>query len=124
MDVNAKTVWERIMDVMKANNIEAYPPATKKGECTYEYVVVKQEGSSQYLSFSSEAHYYTFLLYVPQHKYASFERFKKTVKDVIREQLYPLIMPTGLETPEFFDDTFNAHMVSIQYRNNVHNARL
>lgn len=124
MDANVKTVWERIMDVMKTNDIEAYPPATKKGECLHEYVVVKQEGGSQYLDFSSEVHYYTFLLYVPQHKYASLERFKKTVKEVIAKELYPLIMPTGLETPEFFDDTFNAHMVSIQYRNNMRNAHL
>ena len=124
MSVEVKTVWERIMDVMIANDIEAYPPASKKGECTHEYVVVKQDGGSQYQNFSTEAHYYTLLLYVPQHKYASLEKFKAKVKEVVATNLYPLLMPTGLETPDFFDDTFKAHMVSVQYRNNARNAQL
>lgn len=124
MSVEEKTVWERIIDAMKAHSVEAYPPATKKGECIHEYVVIKQDGSSQYQSFSTEAHYYTLLLYVPQHKYASLERFKKEVKEIVATDLYPLLMPTGLETPDFFDDTFKAHMVSVQYRNNVRNTHL
>lgn len=124
MSVEEKTVWECIMDAMKAHSVEAYPPATKNGECIHEYVVIKQDGGSQYQSFSTEAHYYTLLLYVPRNKYASLERFKKEVKDVVATDLYPLLMPTGLETPDFYDDTFKAHMVSIQYRNNVRNAHL
>lgn len=124
MSTEVKTVWEHIMDAMIANGIEVYPPASKKGECVHEYVVVKQDGTSQYQDFSTEAHYYTLLLYVPQHKYASLERFKAKVKEAMATDLYPLLMPTGLETPDFFDDTFKAHMVSIQYRNNVRNVQL
>lgn len=124
MDVEKKTVWERIMDVMNAHNIEAYPPANKRGECKKEYVVVKQDGSSQYQDFSTEVHYYTFLLYVPQHQYASLEKFKQRIKELIASELFPMLMPTGLETPDYFDDTFKAHMVSIQYRNNVRNKHL
>lgn len=124
MSVEEKTIWQRIMDAMKEHNIKAYPPATKEGECTHEYVVVKQDGSSQYQNLSSEAHYYTLLLYVPRHKYVLLEKFKKEIKEIMAVDLYPLLMPTGLETPDFFDDTFKAHMVSIQYRNNVRNTHL
>lgn len=119
-----KTVWQRIMDALKAHRIEAYPPASKNGECIHEYVVVKEDGSSQYQSFSTEARYYTLLLYVPQHKYALLEKFKKEVKEIVATDLYPLLMPTGLETPSFYDDALKAHMVSVQYRNNVRNTHL
>lgn len=119
-----KTVWQRIMDALKAHRIEAYPPASKNGECIHEYVVVKEDGSSQYQSFSTEARYYTLLLYVPQHKYALLEKFKKEVKEIVATDLYPLLMPTGLETPSFYDDALKAHMVSVQYRNNARNTHL
>lgn len=118
-----RTVWEVVFDVLN-KHFETYPPASKRGECTKEYIVVKQDGASQYRQTSSEAHYYTLLLYVPQNKYARLERFKKEVKDVVAKELYPLLMPTGLETPAFYDDAYKAHMVSVQYRNNVRNNHL
>lgn len=119
-----QTVWEKIVDAISNHNIEVYPPATKKGECKKEYVVVKQDGSSQYQDFSSEAHYYTLLLYVPQFEYASLEKFKEEVKAIVATDLYPVLMPTGNETPDYYDETFKAHMVSIMYRNNVRNKQL
>ena len=121
---STKSVWQKCMDVLKENKVEAYPPATKEGECLREYVVLKQDGGSQYQTFSSEVQYYTFLLYVPRTKYASLAFFKEKVKEVIATDLYPLLMPTGLETPDFYDDSVKAYMVSIQYRNNVHNKHL
>lgn len=119
-----KTIWERIAEALLDSKIETYPPATKNGECTSRYVVVKANGSSQAGTYSSEYHYYTLLLYVPQNEYTSLERFKAEVKEIMHNKLFPMLMPTGLETPDFFDDTYNAHMVSIQYRNNVRNKDL
>lgn len=54
-----KTVWERIADALIAHGYDVYPPAIKDGECKSEYIVIKQDGSSQYSDLSSEADYYT-----------------------------------------------------------------
>lgn len=119
-----KTIWERIADVLLEHKYNVYPPAIKKGECTEEYIVIKQDGSSRSLAFSSETDYYTLLLYVPREQYTRLEKFKQEVKGVMATDLYPLLMPTGLTTPDFYDDTYKAHMTSIQYRNNARNKQL
>ena len=121
---DAKTVWELISETLQRNDIEVYPPATKHGECKKEYVVVKGDGSSQIGGLSSEVHYYTFMLYVPKNKYNQLEKFKQVVKGIVATDLNPMLMPTGQETPDFYDDTVKAHMVSITYRNSVRNSQL
>lgn len=113
-----KTVWENIMDVLIANGIEAYPPATKKGECLRKYVVVKQDGSSQINGYSSRRVYYRFLLYVPRNEYSELSKFEKEVKTVLDEQLYPLIKPSGQTETDFYDDNINGHLRVFLYQNN------
>lgn len=119
-----KTVWEQIFDALQRSGYEVYPPALKSGECLSEYIVVKGDGSSQTGTYSSETAYYTVMLYVPKNEYTRLLRFKKEVKDVFARELYPMLIPTGQETPDFFDDTVKAHMVSLTYRNSVRNSHL
>ena len=64
------------------------------------------------------------MLYVPKNKYNQLEKFKQVVKSIVATDLNPMLMPTGQETPEFYDDTVKAHMVSITYRNSVRNSQL
>lgn len=116
-----KTLVQAIILVLKDNGVDAYPPATKKGECTKEYVVVKNSGSSQIGNLSSEVHYTDILCYVPQNKYTSLETFKNHVKEIIHNNLYPRAMETGSETSDYFDDDIKGHMVSFMLRNNVRN---
>ena len=119
-----KTVWECISEALRLHQIDVYPPATKVGECKKEYVVVKGDGSSQIGSLSSQSNYYTIMMYVPKNKYTQLERYKKIVKEIVAADLYPMLMPTGQETPDFYDDTVKAHMVSITYRNSIRNSQL
>lgn len=118
-----KTVWEIIADQLIKDGIDVYPPATHKGECLSQYVVLKEDGSSQAFSFSTETQYYTLLCYVPKNKYTDLKRFVNRCEKCISE-LSPMIMPTGLKTPDYYDDDKKAHMVSIQYRNYVRNVLL
>lgn len=119
-DINTeKTVWENIMDVLKMNGFEVYPPATKKGECTKKYIVVKQDGASQINRYSSVRVYYRFLLYVPRNEYSELSKFEKEVKTVLDEQLYPLIKPSGQTETDFYDDNINGHLRVFLYQNNV-----
>ena len=116
-----KTVVEAIILLLKENGIDAYPPATKKGECIKEYVVVKNSGASQIGTYSSQVRYTDIMCYVPQNKYTNLEGFKMRVKQIIRDNLYPRVMETGSETTDYFDDEIKGHMVSFMLRNNVRN---
>lgn len=120
----SQTVWEKIFTTLKDNSIEVYPPATKEGECSSKYVVLKQDGSSQIGSLSSQVVYYTVMLYVPKNKYNQLEVFKKEVQDTIAKELFPLLMPTGNETPDFYDSSVKAHMTSVMYRVSKRNKHL
>lgn len=122
--MDERTIWERIADALLESGFEVYPPATKVGECKEKYIVVKTAGSSQINGYSSEAHYYNILLYVPQNEYNELDKFKKEVKEAISTKLFPLLMPTGQEQPDYYDDSYKAHMITIQYRNNVRNKNL
>ena len=119
-----KTVLELCADALKTHNIDVYPPANKTGECKKEYVVLKKDGAAQVGEYSSQSNYYTFMMYVPKAMYTQLERFKKIVTDIISTDLYPMLMPTGQETPDFYDDSVKAHMVSVTYRNSVRNNHL
>lgn len=116
-----KTVVQAIILLLKDNGVDAYPPATKEGVCTKEYVVVKNSGSSQIGTISSEVHYTDIICYVPKNKYTSLETFKNHVKEIIHNNLYPRVMETGSETQDYFDEDIKGHMVSFMLRNNVRN---
>lgn len=109
-------IWEIIQKKLEENSIKVYPPATHKGECKEQYVVLRQSGSSQLGNFSSEIVYFDFLLYVPYNKYQTLDDFERTVKNVIDTQLYPMLMPTGNNTPDYYDDEIKGHMRSFKYR--------
>lgn len=117
-------VWEIIYEALNESGINVYPPATKIGECKEKYLVVKQSYTTQLSNFSSEIVYYDFLLYVPQNEYHILDSFSEEVKNVINTKLYPLLMPTGEETEDYYEETIKAHMRSFLYRNVRRNKHL
>lgn len=119
-----KTVWEMLFEALKNEGIKVYPPATKTGECTEPYVVVKESGASEIPGISSQSRYFTVMVYVPKDTYTQLAREKSRTKEVIAEKLYPILFPTGEETPDFYDDTVKAHTTSILYRNSIRNKHL
>lgn len=114
-----KSVWETIADALIRNGIKVYPPAMKMGECKEEYVVLKQAGSVQVESYSSIWEYYMFILYVPKERYTRLFSFEREVRNVIWNELYPMIKPTGLKENDSFDDNINAHIRAFTYRNSI-----
>lgn len=105
--------------------IDTYAPDSKKGDCKQPYTVLKYAGGAQAQQYSTEYQYYDLLCYVPKDQYWSLKPYVDICKAVMsKAPIYPMLMPTGVETPSFFDDLYNAHMISIQYRNNVRNEHL
>lgn len=119
-----ETVWEKIYRVLKKNSVDVYAPASKVGECKKRYAVLKNDGTSQIGSLSSQVVYYTIMLYVPKNEYSSLERFKSEVADIVDRELFPLLMSTGAENPDFYDDTVKAHMATLTYKVNKRNKHL
>lgn len=108
--------WQDIFMHLKNAGFDVYSPGMKIGECTSEYLVVKNDGSSKHLSFSTDVDLYSVMCYVPKEKYSSLEPLVQRVKNSMKE-LEPMIKPYGSQTPSYYDDSYKAHMISIEYKN-------
>lgn len=108
--------WQDIFLNLKNQGFDVYSPGIKTGECISEYVVVKNDGSSKHTSFSTDIDLYAVMCYVPKNKYSSLEPLVQRVKNAMK-RLEPMIKPYGTQTPSYYDDSYKAHMVSIEYKN-------
>ena len=119
------TVWDMVQRALIDAGIDTYAPSQHQGDCTDFYAVLKFDGGSQFQSYSSTQDTYTLLCYAPRNEYVGLLDFVEKCENVMaKEPIYPMLMPTGMKTPSFFDDTINGYMISIQYRNNVRNEHL
>ncbi len=108
--------WQDIFKHLEKQGFNVYSPGVKVGDCIFEYVVVKNDGSSKHLSFSTDVDLYAVICYVPKEKYSSLEPLVQRVKNSMKE-LEPMILPYGSQTPSYYDDSIKAHMISIEYKN-------
>lgn len=108
--------WQDIFKHLTSSGFDVYSPGMKVGECTKEYVVVKNDGSSRLASFSTDDDLYAVMCYVPKQSYSKLEPMVQRVKKAMKE-LEPMILPYGSQTPSFYDDSYKAHMISIEYKN-------
>lgn len=108
--------WQDIFKHLASSGFDVYSPGMKVGECTKEYVVVKNDGSSRLASFSTDDDLYAVMCYVPKQSYSKLEPMVQRVKKAMKE-LEPMILPYGSQTPSFYDDSYKAHMISIEYKN-------
>ena len=108
--------WQDIFKHLTSSGFDVYSPGMKVGECTKEYVVVKNDGSSRLASFSTDDDLYAVMCYVPKQSYSKLEPMVQMVKKAMKE-LEPMILPYGSQTPSFYDDSYKAHMISIEYKN-------
>jgi len=112
----AESRWQDIYLHLKKAGFNVYSPGIKTGECTKEYLVVKNDGSSKHASFSTDNDFYAVMCYVPRNKYSTLEPLVQRVKEAMKD-LEPMILPYGTQTSSYYDDSFKAHMVSIEYKN-------
>jgi hypothetical protein len=112
----ADSRWQDIFLHLKKVGFDVYSPGVKVGECTNEYIVIKNDGSSKHTSFSTDVDMYAVMCYVPKDKYSQLEPLVQRVKEKMKE-LEPMIFPYGTQTPSYYDDSYKAHMISIEYKN-------
>lgn len=112
----AESRWQDIFLHLKKEGFDVYSPGTKVGECTEEYIVVKNDGSSKHPTVSSDNDLYAVMCYVPKESYSRLEPMVQEVKSAMKG-LEPMILPYGSQTPSYYDDSHKAHMISIEYKN-------
>lgn len=112
----AESRWQDIFLHLKKEGFDVYSPGTKVGECTEEYIVVKNDGSSKHPTVSSDNDLYAVMCYVPKENYSRLEPMVQEVKKAMKG-LEPMILPYGSQTPSYYDDSYKAHMISIEYKN-------
>lgn len=112
----AESRWQDIFLHLKEVGFDVYSPGIKVGECTEEYIVVKNDGSSKHPTVSSDNDLYAVMCYVPKENYSRLEPMVQEVKKVMKG-LEPMILPYGSQTPSYYDDSYKAHMISIEYKN-------
>ena len=114
---HSQSVWQSIFRHLKKEGFEVYSPGMKTGECTSKYIVVKNDGSSRHTSFSTDVDLYAVMCYVPKDNYSELESYVQQVKEAMKG-LKPMVLPYGMQTPSYYDDTYKAHTISITYKNN------
>ena len=105
-----------IYDCLKAANIQTYLQGQHKGMCKNAYVVVKPGIVAPYLQLSTNVCYYELLLYIPKEYPTQVESFKDTVKKAMLD-LYPMMIFADAESSPYFDDSVEAWMVDLTYKN-------
>lgn len=112
----ANSRWQDICNALQGAGFDVYSPGTKVGDCTSNYVVVKNDGSTGHPVFSTDIDFYSVMCYVPKLKYSELEPMVQSVKQTMKT-LKPMILQHSYQTPSFYDDSCKAHMVSIEYKN-------
>lgn len=108
--------WQDIYSHLKSKGYEVYAPGTKVGECTSPYVVVKNDGSYKHANFSTDRDQYAIMCYVPRGQYSKLEPMVIQLKKDMKE-LEPMILQYGQMLPSYYDDTYKAHYITIEYEN-------
>ena len=65
----ADSRWQDIYLHLKKSGFDVYSPGIKTGDCTKEYIVVKNDGSSKLPNFSTDDDLYAVLLQICKNEY-------------------------------------------------------
>jgi hypothetical protein len=111
-----KSQWQQLYDFLKSKKLNIYSPSQPIGECKNKYIAIKYAGSTRHAYCSTDVDIYTIFCYVPKNNYSEIEGYVQEVKSAMKG-IYPQFIPTGQQTPSFYDEDIKAHMVSIDYKN-------
>lgn len=109
----------RVQDIyifLKEKGYDVYFPAQKVGDCVSPYVVVKHDGATKDLNFSTDIDTYSIMVYVPQKSYSQLEVLVRKIRQDMKE-LEPMIRYNDSMMTSFYDDSIKGHMTSISFRN-------
>lgn len=110
-----KEIIKQIRDILEENGTDVYFPSQHKGECIKEYIVIKNDGSTDEYTVSAERPLYTIMCYVPENEYSRLETLVFETKQKMKK-MFPIVMYAGNETASYYDEDIKGHMISFQYQ--------
>lgn len=118
-DIGEKnSVWQIVADIlMKYGSLKVYPPAVHKGVVEEPYIVLKEDGAAVVPGYSSMYRYFRIMIYVPRNQYSLLDQYETELKEILREKIFPLLLPTGSQESDYYDDNYNGYMRALLYRN-------
>lgn len=114
--MNKESVLKQIRHHLENKGFNVFYPTQHEGECITEYLVISYTNAVKQEPVSTSGDIYDIMCYVPKNRYSRSMEIAAEVRETMKE-LFPLVRPTGYETPTFYDEEVNAHMVSIEYVN-------
>ena len=109
--------YKDILISLSNAGFDVYTPGMHNGECKKPYIVVLNAGTDEIYGISSTQTIYEILLYVPVNNRTYLDEFADNVKNVMRRDLWPMILPVNSELADYVDDEKKAHMRVLQYKN-------
>ncbi len=111
-----KTPVQMVFDFLKEKGIKVYMPLQHVGEVKDNFVVVKPSYSDQFVQLSTTQTLIDVMCYSPKNKFSSQDSYVRSVKKLMSELGFILmIRATDFETEPFYDEEYNGWMVSVQY---------
>ena len=109
--------YKDILISLSNAGFDVYTPGMHNGECKKPYIVVLNAGTDEIYGISSTQTIYERLWYVPIKNRTYLDEFADNVKNVMRRDLWPMILPVNSELADYVDDEKKAHMRVLQYKN-------
>lgn len=111
-----KSQWEQLYLFLKEKGFSVFSPGQKIGKCKEPYIVVKYDGSSQHLTYSTDDDVYTIYCYVPKLKYSLLDGLIQSVKAAMKG-IFPQFVFHGQIMGSIYEEDIEAHVTSIEYLN-------
>lgn len=111
-----KSQWEQLYMFLKGKGFSVFSPGQKIGKCKEPYIVVKYDGASQHLNYSTDDDTYTIFCYVPKLQYSLLDGLIQSVKAAMKE-IYPQFVPSGQIAGSIYEEDVEAHVSSVEYLN-------
>ena len=102
---------------LKNKGFEVYFVGQHLGDALTDYVVIRDGGSSQKSTLSTQISYIELLCYVPESSFSRLEPLVINVKEAMKE-LFPMLKNTQYEQPAFSDDSNKSFMKTLQFQYN------
>lgn len=108
-------VVESVFDFLQSKYVNVYLPGTLVGEISENTTVVKLAEETQFKQFSSKQRYIEILCYIPKNTYHLIGDYSESIAEKLKSCVF--IRDAHTKTAPYFDESYNAWMVSMLYYN-------
>lgn len=106
---------EAVFDFLQIQYVNVFLAGTITGEVVENTTVVKLAEETRFAQFSSKQRYIDILCYVPKNQYNMIGVYSEQIAEKLKSCVF--IRDAHSKTAPYFDESYNAWMVSMLYYN-------